>query len=390
MTALFPRAPVRLVAGSVSQRVAPVVASSARGAVLATFTRSAYVELGGRIAVLADEHLLNGPLTILLSSQEPGDIQDPGALRGPPPQEPGTSRATGIPSVADTAPAAGAPSAATSLRATGTSPAGGAPQGGSASQATGTPLTAGTSQAGGIFDSIEPGVAALIRNGILELGGHWEIDLRRARVWDPRLVPIADVVRDPGGVEQVTKALAGITAILDAEAPQGGLARPGVRPPRAEHAMAQLAGALRAEDADRAAALARQAAEALAGLGAGLTPSGDDVLAGAMIALALLAPARAPLLAGEIVAAARGRTTRISQAYLETAGAGDAGEAWHGLAAVLRAPQHAGVADLGDAVRQIMAFGETSGSDMLAGFVLGMRELLGRQPRTQMTAPGDR
>lgn len=303
-----PAGVVRRSAVSVSRRVAPLLAPPARGSVLATFTRSAYVEIDSRIVVLADALLLNGPLNVLLSLEH-----------------------------------------------------------------------AQTRQEAGLCDGLAPGMAATMRDGILDLGPSCRIDIRQARLWDPRLTPIGDT----GRRARMESALDAIRTILDAGAPRESLARPRARPPRAESGMTRLAHALRTGDAQRAGHLAGQAAEELAGLGPGLTPSGDDVLAGAMIAAAVLVPARAGILGERIVAAVRGRTTRISEAYLEAAAAGEAGEAWHRLAAALGARRNpAGSTDLDGAVRQIMAFGETSGSDMLAGFVLGMTELLGHLPRS--------
>jgi len=84
-----------------------------------------------------------------------------------------------------------------------------------------------------------------------------------------------------------------------------------------------------------------------------------------------------PLRSALGAASVRGRTTRISEAYLEAAAAGEAGEAWHRLLAILRADGAAGAADdLRAAVQCILAFGETSGADMLAGFSLAMTALL--------------
>jgi hypothetical protein len=214
-----------------------------------------------------------------------------------------------------------------------------------------------------------------VRRGFLELDGIWEIDARQARLWDPRLTPLADA----GGPAHLLNMPGAITAILEAAAPPESLARPQGRPPRAESGMTHLDHALRAADAELSGHLARQSAEELTGLGPGLTPSGDDVLAGALTAIALLAPARAAVIGEAITEATRGRTTRISAAYLEAAAAGEAGEAWHGLADVLRSSSQdpAATPDLAAAVRRIMSFGETSGSDMLTGFALGMTALLG-------------
>ncbi|MGH2399036.1 MAG: DUF2877 domain-containing protein, partial [bacterium] len=114
------------------------------------------------------------------------------------------------------------------------------------------------------------------------------------------------------------------------------------------------------------------AADRLVGLGMGLTPSGDDVLAGMLIALHVLRPAVAGTARDLVMKAGRGRTTRISLAYLEAAAQGNAGEAWHALARELTGSDPA----LKTAAQAVMAFGETSGADMLTGFVLAAEALL--------------
>lgn len=121
--------------------------------------------------------------------------------------------------------------------------------------------------------------------------------------------------------------------------------------------------------------MVREAAGRLAGLGPGLTPSGDDVLAGAMLALTLVRSPQPTRLREVILRAVGERTTRVSGAYLQAASRGEAGEAWHALRDAL-APQTAGPGALDSAARRVMAFGETSGADMLAGFVLGLRALM--------------
>lgn len=103
----------------------------------------------------------------------------------------------------------------------------------------------------------------------------------------------------------------------------------------------------------------------LIGRGPGLTPSGDDALAG-YVALAAHAhrewglPDPAPL-AGAIAARAPGRTTRVSAAVLAAAAAGR-------YAPVIGAACRAGEADLPAALARLAAVGATSGLDTLTGF----------------------
>ncbi len=107
-----------------------------------------------------------------------------------------------------------------------------------------------------------------------------------------------------------------------------------------------------------------EAARALAGLGVGLTPSGDDVLAGVMLRLHLEGLAH---LTPFLYAAAAPRTTRLSRAFLAAARDGLVNAAWMRLLHAL----HAGTpSTLEEAVQRILAYGATSGADMLMGFAL--------------------
>ena len=106
----------------------------------------------------------------------------------------------------------------------------------------------------------------------------------------------------------------------------------------------------------------------LIGLGEGLTPSGDDFIGGAMIALRELGRGdAADLLAGQMLPIAHERTNRISVAHLACAADGEGAAALHAAIAALcteRTP------DLHRCLDDIDAIGHTSGWDALAGAVL--------------------
>ena len=111
----------------------------------------------------------------------------------------------------------------------------------------------------------------------------------------------------------------------------------------------------------------------LAGLGPGLTPAGDDWLAGWLVGLrclATVAPGGEALSLVEVgrtvVCAAAGRTTGFSLTLLEAAARGATAQPWHDLLDAL-----AGVSPepIDSAVREIVRRGATSGFDMLAGFL---------------------
>ena len=105
----------------------------------------------------------------------------------------------------------------------------------------------------------------------------------------------------------------------------------------------------------------------LLGLGPGLTPSGDDFLGGAMIALAALGePGRARRLADLILPSAAHLTGKISVAHLACAAKGEGAAALHGALAVLARPEPGA---MGTALAAIDRIGHCSGWDGLAGAV---------------------
>lgn len=95
----------------------------------------------------------------------------------------------------------------------------------------------------------------------------------------------------------------------------------------------------------------------LAGLGQGVTPTGDDILMGLIFALWIWHPKKAWI--DLIVDTAVPRTTSLSAAFLRAAGAGEATMHWHDL-----------VNGLPDAPSNILDIGHSSGADAWAGFTL--------------------
>jgi hypothetical protein len=101
---------------------------------------------------------------------------------------------------------------------------------------------------------------------------------------------------------------------------------------------------------------AANAVGALAGLGSGLTPAGDDVLLGVLFALWIWFPQRSWI--DLIVETAVPRTTTLSAAFLRAAAAGEATIHWHDL-----------VNGHHEAVANILAIGHSSGADAWTGFL---------------------
>lgn len=177
-----------------------------------------------------------------------------------------------------------------------------------------------------------PGTEATVSTAEIRFGDTW-VDLTGARQWSP------DVPRNPtrapadvsGRARGVLRA-AGIDAAPEPSALACALARPGIglavaSSDAGERAVARFLDALAARDGDAAAEAARR----LLGRGGGLTPEGDDILAGAGAALAAWGrPAGVSDAQGCALRAAlappdvRARTTALSATLLELAVAGRA------------------------------------------------------------------
>jgi hypothetical protein len=147
----------------------------------------------------------------------------------------------------------------------------------------------------------------------------------------------------------------------------------GATPPFPLDGAVPAARALAQACADDDPRAATRAAEALIGLGPGLTPAGDDYVGGAFFARALLGPAATRDASGWAAAAARVRTLAaerthpISAALLADLLGGEGHAPLHDLGAALAAgaPLPTALA----AARRLARLGHSSGWDMLAGFV---------------------
>ncbi len=106
------------------------------------------------------------------------------------------------------------------------------------------------------------------------------------------------------------------------------------------------------------------AAKQLAGLGIGLTPSGDDFLMGAMYAAWVIHSTEiARPLTLAIAEVSAPLTTSLSAAWLKAAAIGEAGTLWHELFNAMIAGT-----DIHLQIANLFSVGETSGADALAGF----------------------
>jgi hypothetical protein len=143
----------------------------------------------------------------------------------------------------------------------------------------------------------------------------------------------------------------------------------------AEAAMlAGLAGAAGDPDASVAAA-AR-----LLGRGPGLTPSGDDILAGFLAGAAAFG-LDAAALRHAVAVLAPARTTALSAALLRHAARGECLDELAAVAAVLTSqpPCRSELAGTGRAVGRLLSVGHTSGAALALGLVLAAESALHRQ-----------
>ena len=215
------------------------------------------------------------------------------------------------------------------------------------------------------FRSLEPGLPVLWDRQHLRLG-HLEITLSDVSVWESR--PDWAVLR--ARCPQATCHLSILRRLCQERTPHPSLLElvAGTSSAASDHQ--QDAPFLRAISALRAGwnsdprSLQKGVAE-LAGLGCGLTPSGDDFLVGLMLWVWLdhPHPRRLCRLLAEIAGV---RTTTLSAAFLRAAARGHCSPGWHALLAAL---MDGDVVGLEAAVTKVLSRGASSGADALAGFL---------------------
>lgn len=234
--------------------------------------------------------------------------------------------------------------------------------------------------AGGIAGlRLTPDLEGRIEHGVPFITETLALDLSNAAIW----MPPASPAMQP---ERVASALAKLHKIaMPNVLPRDGLARLVLTDKvSSSNASAQMAeGSIRDLKAHVPPALATgvldeplaRAATLLVGLGPGLTPSGDDVLGGLMLALTAsghtnLRDALWDAIAPELDAL----TVPISAMHLSAAADGLAGAAMHALLDALLTDSP----DLEEKLATAADHGHTSGWDAVAGLVLGLEAILAR------------
>ena len=250
------------------------------------------------------------------------------------------------------------------------------------------PMTAIVPGLAAALGAVDVGLSATLTAGALVLApATLRVDLPAAAVWErpaPPGRPLADRDARHAWVREA-RAMAlrrqepgfmawldgGIAAGAEGEGrPDGAGSLATIIERRGRAAIGELAAALRAGDVGGAGA----AAEALIGLGPGLTPAGDDLLTGLLLTLRMACPApdERPAWLGElarrVVARAEEGTTLAGRQQLRLAAQGEADEVTLRAATAMlwgteedRAP-----------IEALLAVGHSSGADLLAGICLAV------------------
>jgi hypothetical protein len=157
--------------------------------------------------------------------------------------------------------------------------------------------------------ALPSGAPAEVGGGRIVVG---DLAVSAAAWWNPRpRLPSPRPALLPEGVRQMRNALYGEGV------PHSAFTLPGL-PTGPGGPLAALRGAVRRADLDAALRTATR----LIGLGPGLTPAGDDVMAGTIAGLVLLGHPSAERFAAAVYALAAGRTTELSRALLRHAACG--------------------------------------------------------------------
>ena len=183
--------------------------------------------------------------------------------------------------------------------------------------------------------------------------------------WSARLAPAGNRAQAIERARRLRRALLGFGP------PDGfGALLAGRTPSFPLHLATTLVEALRQASARNDPAAAREPAGALIGVGAGLTPSGDDLVGGLLFAKRWLVPRdrRWLALGRRMTREVRERSHAVSAALLSDLAAGRSFAPLHEIAAALATGNQK--LALG-AARTLVSIGHSSGWDMLTGFLIG-------------------
>jgi hypothetical protein len=207
-------------------------------------------------------------------------------------------------------------------------------------------------------------------NGVIHVDGVSLARFADAPVWTPEPAPAWTLAQLRAGVRFAgslwsTTADEGLAALGRMQSPQSSSALiaaavPGVR------VVEQIA----AGDGAGLTSADRTALAGLVGLGPGLTPSGDDILIGALLALAALGRRDARDVLWGMCSGVLDRTGDISRAHLEAAARGYGAAVLHDAIHIL---MRGDTEKIEPALAAVAAVGHTSGRDGMAGALIALR-----------------
>ncbi|HEY7675995.1 MAG TPA: DUF2877 domain-containing protein [Candidatus Methylomirabilis sp.] len=225
------------------------------------------------------------------------------------------------------------------------------------------------------FERIAPGTPVETAESLLRIPeAGLELTTAGAPAWEPQALPVA---LPPPAARHHAEILEGIVRRHAHPDGLAGLVDPGDTTPLLRRARSSAA-ALMEGLARGEPSLLMAGAEPLLGLGPGLTPAGDDFLAGFLGMAVLASPAAMTLLRDTgtaLLSLASKQTTLLSYAFLREAIQGVLAPPVDALAAAIlhgAEPKALAHAALGAA-----GLGHTSGLDMLAGMIFALRCLGG-------------
>ena len=238
-----------------------------------------------------------------------------------------------------------------------------------------------------LLPNLRPGMEVMVGNDRLAIPTcNFSFDLPDTSAWEPR----PNVSAYAWHRETVTRHTRLLAQFFAQKQYEGGLApligslfleQPPQETPLSRMAMPNLRLLAQASWQQNIVGI-EEATLGLAGLGPGLTPSGDDVLGGFAALMALLSPQLSAdslprkHIASTITTVAKPRTTKLSGILLEYASRGEVSEQFGTLLLTLSYPIEASETLL-DAADRVLAFGASSGGDTLLGMLLGLRALEG-------------
>ena len=238
-----------------------------------------------------------------------------------------------------------------------------------------------------LLPNLQPGMEVCVGNDTLVIPTrNFSLHISATPLWEPR----PDITVYQWNRETVAQHTRLLAQFLAEKQHKGGLAplagsifleQPLEETPLSRMAMPKLRLLVKASWRQNINGI-EEATRGLAGLGPGLTPSGDDVLVGFAAVMALLSTQLGAdsisrkHIASTIASVAKPRTTKLSAALLGFASRGELSEQLGTLLLTLNLPAEEFETVL-KAADRVLAFGASSGGDTLLGMLLGMRTLEG-------------